>query len=198
MNPTKRQLEKLEQFKKHLLIWNTTHSLVSKSQTRNLDEHIQDSLSIVSYTGKNLIDLGSGAGFPGIPIAIVSKNKKIFLVESKTKKAAFLLNVTNRLQLKNIKVINARAETLLPENFPQPYEILVRALGTTKKIIIAASPLMAAPLTKLRIMKTGPLVDPGALPEELKITETKIIKTKWKDKQHILVTIEKRRDECIQ
>lgn len=198
MNPTKRQLEKLEQFKKHLLIWNKTHNLISKSQTRNLDEHTQDSLSVVPFVEKNLIDLGSGAGFPGIPIAIVSKNKKIFLVESRTKKAAFLLHVTNRLQLKNTKVINARAETLLPENFPQPYEILARALGTTKKIIIAASPLMSAPLTKLRIMKIGPLVDPGALPNELKITETKTIKTKWKDKQHILVTIEKRRDECTQ
>ena len=198
MNLTKRQLEKLEQFKEHLLIWNTTHNLVSKSQTRNLDEHIQDSLSVVSCTGKNLIDLGSGAGFPGIPIAIVSKNKKIFLVESKTKKAAFLLNVTNRLRLKNIKVINARAETLLPKDFPQPYEILTRALGTTKKIIKAASPLMSAPLTKLRIMKIGPFVDPEEMPSDLKITETKIIKTKWKDKQYMLVTIEKRRDECTQ
>ena len=82
MNPSRLQFEKLKQFKKYVLRWNSTHNLVSKSQETNLDEHINDSLSIEACLGKNLIDLGAGGGFPGIPIAIVSPNKRIFLIEN--------------------------------------------------------------------------------------------------------------------
>jgi len=169
-----------------------THSLVSKSQADNLDEHINDSLSIEAYLGRNLIDLGSGAGFPGIPIAIVSANRRIFLIERNQKKASFLLHATNKLKLANTKVLRMGAESLLASDFPQPYEIITRAFGTTKRTTEATKTLMTAPRAKLRMMKTSPFVDYKPLPGQLRITEILLLETKGKDKRRILVTIEKK------
>jgi len=66
--------------------WNHTHNLVSKNQATNLEEHISDSLSISPFLGENVIDLGSGGGLPGMPLAITNPDKKFFLIESNTKK----------------------------------------------------------------------------------------------------------------
>ena len=85
-------MSQLEKYKELLLKWNKTHNLVSKSQALNLDEHIDDSLSVSNFLGPEILDLGSGGGFPGIPLAIKNPAKKLYLVESNTKKAAFLLN----------------------------------------------------------------------------------------------------------
>ncbi len=198
MKINKEQRETLRQFKQHLLRWNLTHSLVSKSQTNNLNEHIFDSLSIQPYLGKNLIDVGSGGGFPGIPIAIISEDKKIFLIESNNKKASFLLHITNKLSLKNIKVLNTRVEDLGPKDFPQPYELLTRAFGTTQKTIKATKDLITEPYAKLRMMRTAPFNDYVAQPSQLKVTQIINTKSKGKDKQRILVTIEKKKKQCTQ
>lgn len=189
---TQKQLDLLKKYQQYLLSWNNTHNLVSKSQTKNISQHIEDSLSIVSSLGKNLIDLGSGAGLPGIPIAIASPSKKIFLLESSSKKAAFLLHSTNKLKLKNTTIINARMEELNPGNFPIPLEIITRAFGTIEKTIMVSRRLLDNPKTTLKMMKTSPLKGLKPLPKDFHVTEIKKIDVKGKDKEHILVTIAKR------
>ena len=89
-----------------VLEWNKTHNLISKNQEPKLDEHVQDSLSIIPHLGRVVVDLGSGGGLPGIPIAIKEPKKRIILVESNQKKAAFLLNTTNKLNLTNVVTVN--------------------------------------------------------------------------------------------
>ena len=84
MVPQDTQEKQLEKFKKLLLGWNETHNLISKGETQNLEEHIADSLSVAHLLSKNILDLGSGNGFPGIPIAITNPQKKVFLVFSST------------------------------------------------------------------------------------------------------------------
>ena len=99
--------------------WNKTYSLISKGQTQNIKEHIEDSISVVNPLGESILDLGSGGGLPGIPLAICAPDKRIFLIESNSKKAAFLLHSTNVLKLKNTRIVNARAEELKPSDFPE-------------------------------------------------------------------------------
>ena len=78
-------------------------------------KHFYDSLLIMNFvdlsSGK-LIDIGSGAGFPGIPLAILNKNLKITLVESSKKKCGFLEELSKKLELNNVEIICARAEDL--------------------------------------------------------------------------------------
>ena len=149
-----KQKEQLDKFEKLLLAWNKTHNLVARSQVPLIKEHIRDSLSIAPLLGINIIDLGSGGGFPGIPIAITCPKKKVFLIERKESKAAFLLNTTNQLGLENIKVINKDSNELLKESFPKPLEIITRAFGSLIKTTEAAEELLELPQTSLKLMKT--------------------------------------------
>ncbi len=182
---------KIEQYIDLIKSWNKTHNLVSSSQINKLDEHVQDSLSIFKHTSQTLLDLGSGGGFPGIPIAIKGPEKKIFLIESNTKKASFLLNTTNKLNLKNISVINGRIEDLDPKEFPKDFEIIARAIGTTKNIIKITKKYLDLPGTKLKLMKTEEQFLKEQLPEDYTVKKIHKIPSKGKDKGRILVTIEK-------
>ena len=190
---SKKQKNQLDKFEGLLLLWNKTHNLISKSQATNIKEHIEDSLSIAHLLGRNIMDLGSGGGFPGIPIAITCPKKKIFLVERKQSKAAFLLNTTIQLGLENIQVINKDSKKLSPDNFPSPIEIVTRAFGSPLKTIEATKGLLKSPKNHLKLMKTHPPEGLEDIPENFLVEKIEEIDLKGKDKRHILVTITNRR-----
>ena len=190
---SKKQKNQLDKFEGLLLLWNKTHNLISKSQSTNIKEHIEDSLSIAHLLGRNIMDLGSGGGFPGIPIAITCPRKKIFLVERKQSKAAFLLNTTIQLGLENIQVISKDSKKLSPDNFPSPIEIVTRAFGSPLKKIEATKGLLKAPKNHLKLMKTHPPEGLEDIPENYLVEKIEEIDLKGKDKRHILVTITNRR-----
>ena len=186
---TKKQKNQLDKFEELLLSWNKTHNIISKSQTSNIKEHIEDSLSIAHLLGRNIMDLGSGGGFPGIPIAITNPEKKIFLVERKQSKAAFLLNATTQLGLENTQVINQDSKKLGPDSLPGPLEIITRAFGSPLKTIEATKGLLSAPKNHLKLMKTHPPEGLEDIPENYNVEKIEEIDVKGKDKKHILVTI---------
>jgi 16S rRNA (guanine527-N7)-methyltransferase len=92
--------------------WNRVHNLTAiRDPEVMLAAHVLDSLAVVPYiTGPRIADIGSGAGFPGIPLALAHPDWQITLIESNHKKAAFLQQVRIDLQLKNVRVVNRRAE----------------------------------------------------------------------------------------
>ena len=126
-----KESDKIEQYIELLLSWNKTHNLISRTQTNNINEHIEDSLSVLEHVGSVLVDLGSGGGLPGIPIAIKAPQKKVILVESNSK-GFVLLNTTNKLNLANVSVLHSRIVEDRPRATPEGYEIIVRAVGTTR------------------------------------------------------------------
>ena len=163
---------------------------MSKSQATNLDDHIEDSLSVSDFLGEEILDMGSGGGFPGIPLAILNPEKKIHLVESNTKKSSFLLNATNHLGLQNIKVYNKRMEDLLPENFSESLEIITRAFGPTSRIISSSEHFLTYRKGSLKLMKTAQQYNAEPLPGGYEEVKREKILSKGKDKGRILVTIE--------
>ena len=88
-----------------------------------IDKHFYDSLlptEVIDFNNKKIIDVGSGAGFPGIPLAIVFPNSKVTLLEPMNKRCIFLQEVVDELELKNVVIICKRAEDidfLLRESF---------------------------------------------------------------------------------
>ena len=190
METTKEQQGLLEEFKETLKEWNVTHNLVSSNQVRELDSHILDSLSIKKYLTHNILDLGSGGGFPGIPLAITLPKNKFFLIESNQKKAAFLLHTSNKLGLTNTTIINQRAEAIDVAKLPLPLEIITRAFGTLISTLRVAGGLLKLPGTKLKIMKTSPW-DKEKPPKGYTITDVQPLEIKGKKKGRFLVTIEK-------
>lgn len=92
--------------------WNRAFNLTSiKDEKEMVLLHIIDSLLIAPYcTGQQLLDVGSGAGLPGIPLALFFPEKNMTLLDSNGKKTRFLTQVVYELKLKNVQVIQSRAE----------------------------------------------------------------------------------------
>lgn len=107
------QIQQFYQYMDLLIDWNNRINLTAIT---NPDEiilkHFIDSLTINSKItrGAKIVDVGTGAGFPGIPLAIVNNSLKITLVDSLNKRLIFLQEVVNKLNLNNVEIIHARAE----------------------------------------------------------------------------------------
>lgn len=104
-------------------------------------KNIIDSLLIVKnldLDGKNILDLGSGAGLPGIPLAIYYKNTNFTLLEPLTKRANFLKEIAQKLGLKNVKVVNERAEIFI-KNARESYDFVTSRAVSRLNILLELS-----------------------------------------------------------
>ena len=113
----KRHLEQFSVFCRELFLWNRQMNLVSERSVKEIvNRHFLDSLTPLPFLSKNtasLMDLGSGGGFPGIPIKIMMPDLRVYLVDSSRKKTSFLLQVIGILHLQNIAVVRARIEQMM-------------------------------------------------------------------------------------
>ena len=136
------QIEKNLSYLKLLLETNQEYNLTSITDTKEATiKHLLDSLSVYQLLeGETIADIGSGGGTPGIPLAIAFPKKKFLLVESKQKKAAFLVGAVKQLKLKNVRVINKRAEEVTATRAPET--IISRALGSLDYFIGVAGHLL--------------------------------------------------------
>ncbi len=116
-------------YMKLLLDWNEKINLTAITEPKEIiTKHFVDSLSITSYINENdrILDIGTGAGFPGIPIKIVLEKNEITLLDSLNKRINFLNEVIEKLDLKNIQAVHGRAEEFnkIDEN-RENYDIIV-------------------------------------------------------------------------
>ena len=105
--------EKLFKYMKLVIEWNEKINLTAiTDENEFIIKHIVDSLTVIPYIEDemNVIDVGTGAGFPGIPLKIVNPTLKITLLDSLNKRIMFLENVIKELALKEINTIHSRAE----------------------------------------------------------------------------------------
>lgn len=107
------QIEKFYSYMKLLLEWNEKINLTAITDEKEIIlKHFIDSLTINKYidSGDRIVDVGTGAGFPGIPLKILREDVEIVLVDSLNKRINFLNEVIEKLKLTNIRTIHARAE----------------------------------------------------------------------------------------
>ena len=118
--------------------WNKVYNLTSVRDPQGmLTRHILDSLSLIPYLHCNsLLDVGSGAGLPGIPVAICFPQMAVTLLDSNIKKTRFLQQVKAELKLNNVTVIHGRVEQL---TLPKFEVITARAFATIAEIIDLAA-----------------------------------------------------------
>lgn len=126
--------------------WNEKINLTGTGDEEQIVvNHFLDSITVVPFVseGSKLLDIGSGAGFPGIPLKIVRPSLEITLLDSVQKKVFFMRDVIRGLGLKGIKAISGRAEDIIDE-VPRAYFdfVVSRAVGNIEKLIELGIPYL--------------------------------------------------------
>ena len=162
-------ISKLTEFMLLLREWNKTHNLTAVDDIEQmLSVHVFDCASIKPYLkGASLLDVGSGAGLPGMILAILSPALQVTSVEARNKKAQFQMFAANKLKLKNFKVENVRIEEYEPK---EKFGMVTSRAFSSIEDFITGSKKSIAPNGRWLAMK-------GILPkEELKILKKKNLK----------------------
>ncbi len=168
----KEQLKQFETYMNLLLEWNEKINLTAITDPEEIIlKHFIDSLTISSYISKNskVIDVGTGAGFPGIPLKIAREDTEVTLLDSLQKRVHFLEEVIDKLELKKITAIHARAEEQgKNKNMREKYDIATsRAVANLATLAEYLLPFVK--LEGYAICMKGPDVD-----EEIKQSQNAI------------------------
>lgn len=145
--PTEEQLNQLEQYYELLVEWNEKINLTAITEKKQVYlKHFFDSLTVCKIIDldkqKNLCDIGTGAGFPGVVLKILYPNLKITLVDSLNKRIVFLNHVIEKLGLKEIETIHARAEEFAKDNREKYDVAIARAVAPINILLEYCVPLI--------------------------------------------------------
>jgi 16S rRNA (guanine527-N7)-methyltransferase len=123
------KIQKFYDYMNLLVEWNKKINLTAITEEKDIIlKHFVDSLTVLKYIkeNKSIVDVGTGAGFPGIPLAIMNDSLKITLVDSLNKRINFLNEVCSKIKLKNTKAIHSRAEEFGQDNnYRESYDIAI-------------------------------------------------------------------------
>ena len=135
-----------------LLRWNRAYNLTAiTDRAQMLTHHLLDSLSVAPFVhGSTLADVGTGAGFPGLPLALIAPRRRCVLLDSNGKKQRFVAHAARALGLANVEALRARVEELRPA---QPFDTVVaRACAALPQLLAWVTPL-CGPATRVLAMK---------------------------------------------
>jgi len=149
--------EKIEMYKSLLEKWNKIHNLTGAKTLSQIDEFIVDAVTPVTFLPpvKNAMDIGTGAGFPGMILAIAMPQTHFTLVEPLTKRASFLQFVKANLGLQNVDVKALRAEQIEP----LPYDLITSRAVTDTQMLLKLSEPFCVPGTLLLFYKGEKVYD---------------------------------------
>ncbi|MGE8358547.1 16S rRNA (guanine(527)-N(7))-methyltransferase RsmG [Pseudomonas sp.] len=187
---TARQQELLLGYLALLIKWNKAYNLTAvRDPDEMVSRHLLDSLSVVSYVaeaGDNWLDVGSGGGMPGIPLAIMFPERRFTLLDSNGKKTRFLVQVKLELKLDNLEVIHSRVEAFTPE---QSFTgISSRAFSSLEDFSSWTRHLGNGETQWLAMKGVHPDDELQALPADFRLTATHVLKVPGcQGQRHLLI-----------
>lgn len=190
-NYTSKQLKQFSQYLDLLIKWNQTYNLTAITKPDEMViRHILDSLAVNPFLlGSLICDVGSGAGLPGIPLAIINHDKNFTLIDSNNKKIHFLTQVKIELKLNNVEIIHARVEKYQPKNC---YNTIVsRAFSSINDMLLQTQHLCCSGGIFLAMKGTYPEKELAELKTDFELEWIKKIKIPGLDAQRHLVRIKK-------
>jgi 16S rRNA (guanine527-N7)-methyltransferase len=169
--------------------WNRTFNLTAiKNPGEMLTHHLLDSLAIhADLVGERIADVGTGAGFPGLPLALVQPARRFTLIDSNGKKIRFVSHAARTLGLANVEPLQARAEELAPD---PPFDtVLARACAPLPELVNMIAGL-TGPATRVLAMKgKRPDQEIDALPRAWRVVGVRSLTVPGLAESRCLVTL---------
>lgn len=173
-----------------LVKWNKAYNLTAvRDPDEMVSRHLLDSLSVVPFVaagGARWLDVGSGGGMPGVPLAILFPERQFTLLDSNGKKTRFLTQVKLELKLANLEVIHSRVEQLQP---PQPFDgIVSRAFSSLEDFSNWTRHLGDGDTRWLAMKGVHPDDELQALPVDFRLEDTQVLKVPGcQGQRHLLI-----------
>jgi len=155
LDPDEKQMAHLLDYIRLLQKWNKSFNLTTVDTTSGIiSQHLLDSLAITPYINVgSVIDVGSGAGLPGIPLAIMMPDIEVTLLDSNGKKSRFQNQVVMELALENIEVVQSRVEMFRPDVMPEM--IVTRAFAPLQRMVKSCGHLLHQGVPLLAMKSSG-------------------------------------------
>jgi 16S rRNA (guanine527-N7)-methyltransferase len=185
------QAEKLLRLLDELAKWNRTHNLTAITERGEMiTHHLLDSLSVHSeLRGETVADVGTGAGFPGLPLAVLGDKRAFTLIDSNNKKVLFVAHAARTLGLKNVTAVHARAEAPYAG---KPFDVVIaRAFSALPDLLEKVAPL-CGPQTRVLAMKgKRPDEEIAGVPPSWRVIETRALHVPGLNAERHLVMLER-------
>jgi 16S rRNA (guanine527-N7)-methyltransferase len=135
-----------------LSIWNRSYNLTAITErSAMIRAHLLDSLAAhVDLAGSRIADVGTGAGFPGLPLALVSPQRTFTLIDSVAKKIRFVTHAVRKLSLANVTPLQLRVETLVPD---APFDTVIARAYAALPDLLASVAGLCGPATRVVALK---------------------------------------------
>jgi len=171
--------------------WNRVHNLTSVREPEQMVTlHLIDSLSVLPHLGnaQRIADIGTGAGFPGVPLALARPQARVTLVESSHKKCSFLEQVKAEVGIPNIEVVCGRVEQWTPA---EPFDAVVsRAFAELADFVLQARHLVRPGGTILAMKGVYPYEEIARLPATHRVRDVAEMRVPGLDAKRHLVVME--------
>jgi len=172
---TEHDAARLLQLLEELAHWNRRFNLTGITELEGMiSHHVLDSLAVHRHLhGAAIADVGTGAGFPGLPLALVNPERRFTLIDSNGKKIRFVSHAVRTLGLMNVEPLQARVEALSPE---RPFDtVMARAFAPLPQLLEGVSPL-CGPDTRVLAMKgKWPQAELDALPPQWRVVDSQTL-----------------------
>jgi 16S rRNA (guanine527-N7)-methyltransferase len=169
--------------------WNQRMNLTAiRERGAQITKHLLDSLSVQPFLhGERVLDVGTGAGFPGLPLAIVNPQRRFTLLDSTAKKLKFIEHSAALLELPNVQTVHTRAENFRP---PERFDIVLsRAVGPIEQFVKWAGHLCVGGGRLLAMKGRDPATELAKLPSGWKVAAIHRLNVPALDEERHLVEI---------
>lgn len=166
--------------------WNRTYNLTAIQAADRVTHHLLDSLAIQpDLQGDSIADVGTGAGFPGLPLAVANPQRRFTLIDSNGKKVRFVAHAARLLALANVEAVHARVESITR----QFDTVIARAFAALPELVRKVAPL-CGPHTRVLAMKgQWPQQEIEALPPAWQVMSSREIQVPGLDEARCVIVM---------
>ena len=182
-------IDKLLDYVALLARWNQAYSLTAiRDPEQMITHHLLDSLAITKFIkGPKVLDMGTGPGLPGIPLAIALPDISFVLLDSNGKKTRFLVQAKSALALDNIEVVHSRVEDYQPDTV---FDTITARAFASLETMVGRSHHLCAPGGRYVLMKGRmPKDELGAVPGDFVVQDTVVLRVPGVDGERHLIII---------